>query len=62
MRWKQLWTMAVAATMAIPTIAKAQFVTYNSQDTFWAALTNYGVDTFTGFALESASSRISAEM
>ena len=56
MRWKQLWTMAVAATTAIPTIAEAQFMTYNSQVSFLAAITNPGVDTFTGFALGTAAS------
>jgi len=57
MRLQQMWTMMVAATIVLPTVARAQFVTYTSQSSFLAAITNPGVDTFTGFTVgESTSS------
>lgn len=49
MRIKNFSTMALVATLGSPAIAQAQFVTYTSQASFLAAITNPGVDAFTGF-------------
>ena len=50
MRWSYLSAMAFVGTFCISTSSHAQFVTYNNQATFLAAIMNPGVDTFAGFS------------
>ena len=50
MRWHYLSAVALVGTLSISTSLYAQFVTYNSQATFLAAIMNPGVDTFAGFS------------
>ena len=49
MKWHYLSAVAFVGTLSISTSSHAQFVTYNSQATFLAAIMNPGVDTFAGF-------------
>ena len=53
MRLQNLSILALVATLGSPSIAQAQFVTYTSQASFLAAITNPDVDTFAGFSTTS---------
>jgi hypothetical protein len=53
MRIQYFSTMALVATLGSSSIAQAQFVTYTSQASFLAAITNPSVDTFAGFSTTS---------
>jgi PEP-CTERM motif len=53
MRTQHLSVLALVAMLSSPSTARAQFVTYTSQASFLAAITNPGVDTFTGFSTTS---------
>ena len=54
MNWHHLSAVAFAVTLSTPVVARAQFVVYTNQATFLAAVTNAGVDTFTGFNTSSS--------
>ena len=59
MRLQHFSILALVATLGSPSIAQAQFVTYTSQASFLAAITNPGVDTFVGFSTTSTTAAAS---